>query len=51
VLIAILVAAKICLQGGEEIDVSRYVDLTASSLELKVTFKPATGTLVDYSPG
>jgi hypothetical protein len=51
VLTAILVAAKMCLQGGEQIEVSRYVDPTASSLELNMTLKPATGTLVVYSPG
>jgi hypothetical protein len=44
-------AAKMCLQGGEQIDVSHYVDPTASSLELQVTLKPATGTLIVYSPG
>ena len=36
-LATILVAANMCLQGGERIDISRYVDPTASLLELKVT--------------
>ena len=40
-----------CLQGGEQVDISRYVDPAASRLELKVTMEPPTGTLVVYSPG
>jgi hypothetical protein len=32
-------------------DVSRYISRSASLIELKVTLKPATGTLVVYSPG
>jgi len=40
-----------CLQGGEQIDVSRYVGSSANWLELKVTLQPATGMLVVYSPG
>jgi len=47
----VLIAAKMCLQGGERIDISRYVDPTASLLELKVTLERTTGTLVVYSPG
>jgi len=50
-LTTILIAANLCLQGGEQVDISRYVDPAASRLELKVTMKPATGTLVIYSPG
>jgi hypothetical protein len=46
-----LVAAGMCLQGGEQVDVSRYVSATARLLELKVTLAPANGTLVVYSPG
>ena len=47
----ILTAAGMCLQGGEQVDVSRYVSATARLLELKVTLKPANGILVVYSPG
>ena len=50
-LASVLIAANMCLQGGELVDVSRYVDPAASFLELKVTLEPATGTLVVYSPG
>ncbi len=46
-----LIAAGMCLQGGEQVDVSRYVSATARLLELKVTLKPANGTVVVYSPG
>jgi hypothetical protein len=47
----ILIAASMCLQGGEQVDVSQYVSPAARVLELKVTLKPASGTLVIYSPG
>lgn len=47
----IMIAATMCLQGGEQVDVSRYVVPTASALELKVTLAPASGTLLIYSPG
>ena len=47
----LLLAANMCLQGGEGVDISRYVDPAASFLELKVTLEHATGTLVVYSPG
>ena len=50
-LATILVAANMCLQGGEQVDISRYVDPAASFLELKVTLERATGTLVVCSPG
>src|SRR6266508_2384614 len=50
-IIAILIAANMCLQGGKQVDVSRYVVRTASSVELKVTLNLATGVLVIYSPG
>jgi hypothetical protein len=50
-LATILIAANMCLQGGEQVDVSRYVEPTAIWLELKVTLQPATGMLVVYSPG
>jgi hypothetical protein len=47
----VLMAANMCLQGGEQVDVSRYVEPTASWLELKATLQPASGTLIVYSPG
>jgi hypothetical protein len=50
-LATVLIAANMCLQGGEPVDVSRYVDPATSFLELKVTLEDATGTLVVYSPG
>ena len=50
-LATVLIAANMCLQGGERLDISRYVDPAASFLELKVTLEHATGTLVVYSPG
>lgn len=46
-----MIAATMCLQGGEQVDVSQYVSRTAGLLELKVTLKPANGVLVVYSPG
>jgi hypothetical protein len=48
---AILVAANMCLQGGQQVDVSRYISRTANAVELRVVLKPATGTLIVYSPG
>jgi len=48
---ATLIAASMCLQGGEQVDVSRYVAPTASVLQLKVSLRPASGTVVVYSPG
>ena len=47
----ILVAANMCLLGGEQNDVSQYVPPTASVLELKATLRSATGRLLVYSPG
>ena len=47
----ILITAGMCLQGGEQVDVSRYVSATARLLELKVTLNPPNGILVIYSPG
>jgi hypothetical protein len=44
-LATILIAANMGLQGGEQVDVSRYVEPTASCLQL------ATGMLLVYSPG
>lgn len=48
---ALLIAAGMCLQGGEQVDVSQYVVPIASALELKVTLTSANGTLLIYSPG
>jgi hypothetical protein len=48
---AAMIAATMCLQGGEQVDVSQHVPLTVGLLELKVTLKPANGVLVVYSPG
>jgi hypothetical protein len=47
----LLIVAGMCLQGGEQVDVSQYVSQNASRLELKVTLKPANSILVIYSPG
>src|SRR5215831_17890979 len=47
----IVAAATMCLQEGEQVDLSGHIPPTARVLELKVTLKPATGTLVVYSPG
>jgi hypothetical protein len=47
----VLLAANICLQGGEQVDISQYIPSTTTVIEVKVTFKPARGTLVIYSPG
>jgi hypothetical protein len=47
----LLIAANMCLQGGEQVDISRYVPKTATSIWLHVTLKPAGGTLIVYSPG
>jgi hypothetical protein len=47
----ITIAATMCLQGGEQVDISRHVSPTAGVLELKVTLGPANGVLVVYSPG
>ena len=48
---AISVAANMCLQGGEQVDVSRYISRTANAVELRVVLNPASGTLIVYSPG
>ena len=40
-----------CLQGGEQVDISRYVDPRAIVFEMRVTLKPATAVLIVYSPG
>lgn len=47
----ILIVANPSLQGGEALDISRYVAPAAKWPELKVILKPATSTLVIYSPG
>jgi len=48
---AILIASNMCLKGGEQVDVSRYVSRTANAIELTVVVKSATGALIVYSPG
>jgi hypothetical protein len=48
---AISVAANMCLQGGQQVDVSRYISRTATVVELRVALKPTTATLIIYSPG
>jgi hypothetical protein len=48
---AILIASNMCLHGVEQVDVSRYISRTASSIELKVVMKSAIGALIVYSPG
>lgn len=50
-LAGVLIAANICLQGGEQVDISQYIPSTTTVIEVRVTFKPARGTLVIYSPG
>ncbi len=47
----ILVAASMCLQGGEQVDLSRFVSPAAGLLGLKVTLSPAGGVVLIYSPG
>jgi len=49
--IATVIAASMCLQGGEQVDLSRYFLPTTTVLELKVTFRPGSGQLIIYSPG
>jgi hypothetical protein len=46
-----LVAANMCLQGGQQVDVSRYISRTATVVELRVALKPTTATVIIYSPG
>jgi hypothetical protein len=48
---AILIAANMCLRGGEQVDVSPYISRAANAIELKVVVKSATGALVIYSSG
>jgi hypothetical protein len=47
----LLMVASMCLQGGEQVDVSRHVSPTASRLELRVTLNPANSILVAQSFG
>jgi hypothetical protein len=47
----ILIAATMCLLGGEQVDVSQYVPPTATLLERWVTLMLANSILVVYSPG
>ena len=46
----LLIVASMCLQGGEQVDVSQYVSSTASRLELRVTLNSRTASMI-YSPG
>jgi hypothetical protein len=48
---ATLVAANMCLQGGEQADVSRWVPRTANAVEIKVVMTAADVVLLVYSPG
>jgi hypothetical protein len=48
---AILAAANMCLQGGEQVDVSRWVPRAASAVEVKVAMTSVEGALFVYSPG
>lgn len=47
----ILLAASLCLQGNQQIDISQYVSSTTRFLEVRVSFKPARGAVIIYSPG
>jgi hypothetical protein len=49
--IIIFVATTACLLGGERIDVSKYLPITAGAIELKVSVHSAAGALLIYSPG
>jgi hypothetical protein len=48
---AIAVAANMCLQGGEQVDISKFVAPNATMVELRVKVKSPTGALLVYSPG
>jgi hypothetical protein len=48
---AVLIAANMCLQGGEQLDVSRWVSRTTNTVEIKVVMTSADGVLLVYSPG
>lgn len=48
---ALLIAGNMCLQGGEQVDISQFVPKTVNSIWLKVNLKPTGGTLIVYSPG
>jgi hypothetical protein len=50
-LCAMLVAATMCLQGGEQVHVSEHIEPTASWMALEVRLSPPTGTLILYTPG
>jgi hypothetical protein len=51
VLNTVLAAVSMCLQGGEQIDISKYVLPTTRLIELEVVMKPTGGELIIYSPG
>jgi hypothetical protein len=46
-----LISIGMCLLGGEQVDISKYILPTASLIQLKVVLKPAGGELIIYSPG
>lgn len=48
---AILIAASMCLQGGEQVDLSQYLAKVPEEIRLQVTLRPDTGSLIVYSPG
>ena len=48
---SVLISIGMCLLGGEQVDISKYILPTASLVQLKVVLKPAGGELIIYSPG
>jgi hypothetical protein len=47
----VLVSVGMCLLGGEQVDISKYILPTSSLIELEVVMKPTGGELIIYSPG
>jgi hypothetical protein len=47
----VLVSAGICLLGGEQVDISKYIIPATSLVELEVVMKSTGGELIIYSPG
>jgi hypothetical protein len=48
---AILIVGSLCLLGGEEVDLSRLIAPTVSTIELQASVKSEKGKLIIYSPG
>ena len=48
---SVLIFIGMCLLGGEQVDISKYIRPTANLIQLKVVLKPAGGELIIYSPG